>query len=93
MTNELSPVHLKIGNLFLALRADKDLTDEQVVKILRIPKRKLKSFFRGEEELTLTEVLRLFPDLGGILEQIIEEQYVRKFSIKTLSDRPFGFPH
>lgn len=93
MTNELSPIHLKIGNLFLALKLDKELTDEQVVKILGIPKRKLKSFFHGEEELTLTNMLKLFPKLEGILEQIIEEQYVRKFSVKTIPDRPLGFPH
>lgn len=93
MSSEISKYHLKIGNLFSAMKTEKELTDKQVIEITGLPKKRLKTFYRGEEELTLSELLVMFPKLKGPLDEVIEEQYVRKFSIKTVSDRPLGFPH
>ena len=93
MGNELSKVHLTVGSFASAKALDEELNDKQMAEFLGINQRALKKLYRGELEINLTLLLKLFPDLRRTLINLIEDKYVSEFSASTLPNSPFGFPH
>lgn len=85
--------HRKMGSVLSVLISEGIKTEKELAVLIGVNPRALKRLCQGDMEYTLSQVINLFPELEDLLDDMIEEHYVRKFSIKTIPNSPFGFPH